>query len=257
MEMQLGIRKKSVFHTFRFRYIDVWSCPLDWLKIQVEEQTSFKNQLVVIPSGVDLGRFKNAPSREEARASLNLLTDAKLFGMVGRFDPKKGQLLLMQAMKHCKNTNFYVLFMGETTHNEGSDYLHEVQRFITENGLENRVEFRPYSSEIAHFYKSIDWMVMASDAETVGMVTIEALACGTPVLGSNAGGTPEILKEGLGGLLFETKNAFDLAQKIDFICANNLTIDTSILTKLAERFDHQQVCEKVEEYLRFNRTHDK
>lgn len=257
MEMQLGIRKKSVFHTFRFRYIDLWSCPLDWLKTQIEAQTKFKNHLTVIPSGIDLSRFAQAPSRLEARKSLNLPMDVKLFGMVGRFDPKKGQLLLMQAMKRCKNADFHVLFMGETTHNEGSDYLHSVQTFITENGLENRVEFRPYSSEIAHFYRCIDWMVMASDAETVGMVTIEALACGTPVLGSNAGGTPEILQEGLGGLLFETKNAADLADKIDFICANNLTSEESTLKKLAERFDHNKVCEAVEEHLHLTSTHDK
>ncbi len=255
MEMQLGIRKTSVLHTLRYRNIDVWSCPLDWLKKQVEQQTRFKNRLLVIPSGVDLSRFANTPSRTEARKKLNISGDVMVFGMVGRFDPKKGQLLLIKAMNLCENTDFHVLFMGETTHNEGSDYLNEVRTFIAENKLENRIEFRPYSAEIVDFYKSIDWMVMTSDSETVGMVTIEALACGTPVLGSNAGGTPEIMQEGTGGLLFETKNASDLAEKIDRICATNLTFDEAILKKLAERFDHQKVCRAVEEALSLHSTH--
>jgi glycosyltransferase involved in cell wall biosynthesis len=145
--------------------------------------------------------------------------------------------------------------MGETTHNEGSDYLQEVKAFIAENNLEDRVEFRPYSAEIVDFYKSIDWMVMASDSETVGMVTIEALAYGTPVLGSNAGGTPEIMQKGRGGVLFETKNAYDLAEKIDRICTTNLIMDEAILKKLAERFDHQKVCAAVEEALSLHPIH--
>lgn len=255
IEMQLGIRKKSLLHTIRYRYIDLWSCPLDWLKVQVEEQTRYKNRLVVIPSGLDLERFAHTPSRAEAREQLKIPLNVKIFGMVGRFDPKKGQLLLMNALNLCKNKDFHVLFMGETTHNEGSDYLNEVKAFIAENNLEDRVEFRPYSSDIALFYKSIDWMVMASDSETVGMVTIEALACGTPVLGSNAGGTPEILHEGRGGLLFETKNASDLAEKIDLICVSDLTVDEPILKKLAERFDHLNVCAAVEDCLGLNSIH--
>ena len=257
MEMQLGIRKKSLLHTFRYRYIDVWSCPLDWLKTQVEKQTRFKNRLLVIPSGVDLERFARPPSRMEAREKLNIPLNVNVFGMVGRFDPKKGQFLLIKAMSLCNNTNFRVIFMGETTHNEGSEYLTEVQAFIAENKLEDRVEFRPYSAELVDFYRSIDWMVMASDSETVGMVTIEALACGTPVLGSNAGGTPEIMQEGRGGLLFETKNASDLAEKIDRICSMDVTFDESTLKLLAERFDHRNVCEAVEDCLTLKSAHHK
>lgn len=256
MEMQLGIRKKSIFHTIRYRRIDLWSCPLNWLKDQVEQQTTFRNKLVVIPSGVDLKRFIQTDSRADSRKKLDLSPDALIFGMVGRFDRKKGQLLLLQALTKCTNAHFHVLFMGETTHNEGSEYMNEIRSFIAEHQLEQRVIFRPYDREIAHFYRSINWMVMASDAETVGMVTIESLACGTPVLGSNAGGTPEILEGGRGGMLFETKNADDLANKIDHICTTNLHVEESILKKLAQRFDHINVCEAVESVLSLEATHD-
>lgn len=246
MEMQLGIRKKSIFHTIRYRYIDVWSCPLSWLKEQVEELTHFRNKLTVIPSGICLDEFDELPSMETARSALKLPPNDLIFGMAGRFDPKKGQMILLEAILKAKNTNFTVLLMGETTQHEGSDYEKNLRNFIRENKLSNRVSMRPHGSSIVDFYGSIDWMVMASQSETVGMVTIEALASGKPVLGSNAGGTPEILRTNEGGMLFETMNSDDLAQKIDFIIDSARSFDPQKLKQLARPYDHREVCMKVE-----------
>lgn len=254
-EMQLGIRKKSIFHTIRYRYIDVWSCPLNWLKEQVENQTYFKNELVVIPSGIRLNEFDNLPSRELARQKLDLPNEGIILGMAGRFDPKKGQLMLLEAISKSKQTNFFVLFMGETTQHEGSEYEQSLFQFIEENGLKERVIFRPYGSKLTHFYRSIDWMVMASESETVGMVTIESLASETPVLGSNAGGTPEIMESTQGGILFETMNSDDLAIKIDQIIQTAPKYNPQKLRQLVEQNDHHEVCAKVEAALGLKPTH--
>ena len=255
MEMQLGIRKKSIFHTIRYRYIDVWSCPLHWLKEQVENQTHFKNDLVVIPSGIRLDEFSNLPSQKASRKELNLPQEGILLGMAGRFDPKKGQLVLLEAMLKSKHSNFSVLFMGETTQNEGSDYEKSLFQFIEENGLKNRVIFRPYGSNLTDFYRSIEWMVMASESETVGMVTIESLAAETPVLGSNAGGTPEIMNLHAGGILFETMNSDDLASKIDEIMESSPEATPKKMRQLVEQNDHLKVCAKVEAALHLKSTH--
>lgn len=255
MEMQLGIRKKSIFHTIRYRYIDVWSCPLNWLKKQVEDQTHFNNELVVIPSGIRLEEFNNLPSQEMARKELDLPKDGVILGMAGRFDPKKGQLILLEAMQKSNDSSFSILFMGETTQHEGTDYEKSLHAFIEENKLNGRVIFRPYGSSLIHFYRSIDWMVMASESETVGMVTIESLASETPVLGSNAGGTPEIMNSLEGGILFETMNSDDLASKIDQIVQTSPQHNPDKLRKLVNQNDHHEVCAKVEAALSIKPTH--
>ena len=90
---------------------------------------------------------------------------------------------------------------------------------------------------------------MASRAETFGMVTIEAMACGTPTLGSNAGGTPEILDQGKYGVLFEPMNATDLALKIDQIIEEKISIDIVSLKEEVKLYDHNTVCEEVEKAL--------
>lgn len=249
MEMQLGVKKTNLLHTLRFKYIDLWSCPLKWLKVQVETLTNFKNELVVIPSGLELSQFQNLPSKENSRSVLNLPPEKLTFGLIGRFDMQKGQLLLLKAMQQCRNKKFVVVLLGEPTLHEGDTYYNDLKTMIQSDQLEQRVFIRPFRKDTAVFYNSIDWLVMATKAETFGMVTIESLSCGTPVLGSNAGGTPEILENGKGGLLFEPLNEKDLATKIDQICEDTVTREREDLVGMANNYDHQDVCKKVEQAL--------
>lgn len=250
MEMQLGVRKTHILHAIRQRGIDVWSCPLPWLKHQVETMTRFRNTLVEIPSGIDLSHYASLPDKSEARAQLNLPDTARIFGLIGRFDPQKGQLLLLEAMKKAKTQDFHVALLGEPTFNEGDDYAQQLEQFIAENNLGNRVHIRPFMDHPQTFYVAADWIVMATKAETFGMVTLESLACGTPVLGSNAGGTPEILEHGKGGMLFESMDSDDLSKKISAICEENLQFSAETLQAMTRKYNHNDVCRLVEQYLK-------
>lgn len=252
MEMQLGVKKTNLLHTIRYRFIDHWSCPLNWLAGQVKDMTRFRNNLVVIPSGLELATFTNAQSKSECRKLLDLPGDSLLFGLIGRFDRQKGQLLLLEAMKVSTHDDFSIVLLGEPTLNEGEDYHKEMQAFVAENELEKRVHIRPFRQDIATFYSSVDWLVMATKAETFGMVTIEALASGVPVLGSNAGGTPEILQNGSGGVLFGSLDTHDLARKIDQICGNEFDFQPDELRKMASVYDHEKVCDQVADLLQLS-----
>ena len=121
-----------------------------------------------------------------------------------------------------------------------------MQSFIEQHQLKARVSIHPFQDNPSSFYNAIDWLVMATKAETFGMVTIESLACGTPVLGSNAGGTPEILENEKGGMLFQSLDVNDLANKIDLICERRETIEPFALKTMAKKYDHHIVCEMVE-----------
>lgn len=249
--MQLGVKKKNLLHTIRYRYIDLWVCPLPYLKRQVEEWTNYKNKLVVIPSGIDLSEFDTDQSSSYCREQLSLPTDILLFGIIGRIDPQKGQLLLLNSMTLCRNKDFSVVFMGDLTLNEGNQALNDIQSFISDHQLEHRVYLRPYQKDTSVFYKAIDWMVMASKAETFGMVTIEAIASGCPVLGSNKGGTPDIINtdSGIGGLLFESQDPVDLARRIDEIIDQKITFDAKELKAMASVYDFNRICYQIEEVL--------
>lgn len=246
MEMQLGVKKTHFLHSRRHNEIDLWACPLPWLEQQVRTMTRFKNKIVQIPSGMDLTQFQNIPTKEEARKQLELPENTILFGLMGRFDPQKGQLLLLKAMKKAKNKDFHVALLGEPTHNEAEEYYAEMLALMESELFKGRVHVRPYMKNPVAFYAALDWFVMATKAESIGMVTMESIACGTPVLGSNAGGTPEVLEQDKGGILFETMSADDLAEKIDVICDQNISKDSEVLREMAQQYDHNSVCAAVE-----------
>jgi glycosyltransferase involved in cell wall biosynthesis len=247
MEMQLGVKKTNLLHTIRFSYFDLWSCPLNWLQQQVLTMTKMKaSKVKVIPSGLDLRQFEVELSKSEAREQLNLPLDAVMVGLIGRFDPHKGQVLVLEAMKLAKDKQFICCFLGEPTKEAGSEYVDLMNKTIEENQLSERVFIRPFRKEIATFFKAIDVFVMASKAETFGMVTIEAMACGVPVIASNAGGSPEILDFGKFGLLFDPLSADSLAKKIDLFCEEPNAFSAAALKNEVLNYSHNDICAKVE-----------
>jgi glycosyltransferase involved in cell wall biosynthesis len=247
MEMQLGVSKRNLLHTLRFRQFNTWSCPLHWLEEQVKTKTRMPhNRIIHIPSGLELAPLQQALSKEEARRMLEVPQSELLIGLAGRFDPQKGQLLLLEAAKQLPHQSFGMVLLGAPTHNEGESYHREMLDLIETAGLSDRVFVRPFRNDIKTFYKAIDAFVMASKAETFGMVTIEAMACGTPVIGSNAGGTPELLKFGELGYLFEPLSSSDLANKITVFLAEPQHFSHEQLQEAMEQFDHHKVCETIE-----------
>lgn len=247
MEMQLGVSKRNLLHTIRFRQLDTWSCPLHWLAEQVQTLTKIsKEKIVVIPSGMELAPLLNAPDKMISRDLLHLPKDGLLIGLAGRFDPQKGQLLLLEAMQQLNRNDIGIVLLGAPTHGEGEEYHQRMLQLIAVSGMTERVYVRPFRKDIGVFYKAIDAFVMASKAETFGMVTIESMACGTPVIGSNAGGTPELLEFGKLGYLFEPLSAKDLARALNEFLDEPQRFDSDLLQETMQLFDHNKVCEAVE-----------
>ncbi len=250
MEMQLGVKKKNPFHTIRFSYFDLWSCPLNWLESQVKAMTHYDaRKIKVIPSGIELEPFQSSITKKEAREILELPEGRQVFGLIGRFDPHKGQLLLLEAMKIISDPNCVVCLLGESTKEAGMEYLEKMNAFIRQNNLSERVYIRPFRKDITIFYKAIDAFIMASKAETFGMVTIESMAAGTTVIASNAGGSPEILGFGHLGLLFEPMNASSLAAQMTNFIENPFKFHPKSLSDEAQKYDHHKMCENVEKAL--------
>ncbi len=249
MEMQLGIAKRDLLHTVRFSKINCWSCPLPWLAQQVKDRTRIPhNKITVIPSGLDLTPFDELPKQQEARTTLDLPEDKIIIGLIGRFDPQKGQDLLVSAFSKLDvliKEQAVILFLGEKTKNEADDYFENLQLQISKSGLDKYIFFQPFRKDVTLFYAAIDWLVMASKSETFGMVTIEALAAGKSIIGSNAGGTPEILEQGKYGYLFESMNAQDLSSALEKAIKHKI-FDSDKQRLAASKYNNEKVCELVE-----------
>ena len=213
--MQFTVNKRDLIHTFRFNAIDAWVSTLSFLREQVEQFTRYPKQNIhVVSLGVDTSRLRaNELLRLSARTHFQLSPDVFVFGVIGRLDPLKGQHLAIEALHrlHERNVKAHMLIVGESTRNEGNEYEASLRRQIEQLNLHEYVHIRPYSAEVFNFYHAIDAFLLSSKGETFGTVTIEAMALGLPVMGTNSSGTPELLNHGSCGLLVDPDDTFEWA----------------------------------------------
>lgn len=234
--MQIGVSKKDVFHTMRFAPIDAWVSTLEFLKQQVLASTKFSPAKIhVVPLGVDSVRLKNAPiTKQQAREHYRLPAEAFVFGLIGRVDPLKGQHVAIDALRllQAHGQQAHLLLVGESTRNEGNAYAQRIHDQIRDAGLQDVVHLYPYSREVAAFYKSIDVFLLCSKGETFGTVTVEAMACQVPIIGTNSSGTPELLGNGKYGALVFPDDAQELARAMLHLMDNPL--ESKVMAQLAE-----------------------
>ena len=168
----------------------------------------------VIPCGVNLDLFR-PNDRHEARQRIGLDGDDPLILYVGRMDPVKGIDRLLAAGARLKsNMDFYLWVVG------GDDAPGTEQRRLAalarRLGLRDTVTFtgRVPQKELPFFYNAADVFVLPSYYESFGMVALESLACGTPVVSTDVGGLKGILIENETGCVAGDGRAVTLAEKI-------------------------------------------
>ncbi|HEY4786389.1 MAG TPA: glycosyltransferase family 4 protein [Bacteroidales bacterium] len=253
--MQIGLNKKDILHTMRFSGIDHWIAPLNFLKNEVRERTRLDPaKIEVIPLGTEVNEFILPKyQKSEARHKLNIDPSVFLLGILGRIDPKKGQYFLVEAIRalNNKSINAELLIMGEPTINEPESYQYFValKQYLIEHNLSDKVHIRNYTSDISLFYNAIDVFILASEGETYGMVTIEAMLSRLPVIATNSGGTPEILNFGELGLLYIWNDLDNFCEKVSWILQNQEASDlmaTKAQKVASEKFSHNHECELIE-----------
>lgn len=252
--MKLSIPKRDLIHTIRYSRIDAWITSLPYLKKQTEAYIRInKDKVHVARLGVDAKRYAARYDKLELRRLLNLPTDKHIIGLVGRVDEQKGQLVLIKAFAELRDRDeWHLAFLGDFTANEESalNYFNEIQAYIKEKGLEDSVQFIPFRKDVEKFYAAIDIFVMASRSETYGMVTVEAMMAGNTILGTNAGGTPELLNHGEFGVLFEPDNHQDLSEKLNAISEqspdNNFKRE-DVREHAIETYSHSTEFQKLED----------
>jgi glycosyltransferase involved in cell wall biosynthesis len=154
--------------------------------------------------GVALDRFEPAalPSPQAARQKLGLPLHGPLIGIVGRLQRWKGMHVLVQAMPKVlqKCPDAHCVVVGGK-HDLEPDYEDFLKSEIATLGLQEKVIMPGLQRNIPEWVQAMDVFVHASDKEPFGIVIIEAMALGKPVIAGDAGGPTEIITDGINGLL--------------------------------------------------------
>lgn len=210
-------------------------------------------KVCTIPPGVDLELFR-PHDRVACRARLGLSPTEPLVLFCGRVDPIKGIETLIEAIARLHsgdNNPPRVLFVGGSLdeHGEPEGALTAVAAQAESLGVRDRFVFvgsQP-QDELPLFYSAADVVAVPSRYESFGLVAVEAMACGVPVVGSRVGGLKFTIEEGVAGLLVPWGDAPALAAALDQVLT-----DADLRSELAgnarpsvERFAWPAVAESV------------
>lgn len=205
---------------------------------------------VILP-GIPLGPYAH-PDREAARTLLGLEPDERAIGIVGRLQPWKGQHLLLRAgakiLGHEPRARIVVI--GGAVGGFSANHPAELRSLAQDAGIDDRVSFLGHRDDVPALLPGLDVFVMASDAEPFGLVTVEAMAAGVPVVASRAGGTPEIVIDGVHGSLFEPGDVLALADAVISILGDPgraATMAAAGRSRAFEAFDIARYVTQIED----------
>lgn len=183
------------------------------------------DKIHVVYNGIDLERFRPHHDGDSVRRDLGIPHDASVVLLTGRLCPDKGQGDLLQAVALLKDRgcNATALLVGRDdvmATPGGGSYRAELMRLARELSIEDRVVFVEQSSEMPAMIAAADVVTLPSYTESFGMVLGEAMACGRPVVGSVCGGIPELIHDGVTGLLVPIGAPVELADALERLLAD-------------------------------------
>ena len=166
-------------------------------------------RISVVHSGIDLQRFTGI-SGDHLLSEFKLKPDATVVINVAHLAGHKGQQFLVRAIPHVlkkiPGVRFFIVGEGEL--------MAELQALSESLGIKQPLTFTGFRKDVGAFYNIADLFVMSSVQEGLGTAVLDALALGKPVVAANAGGIPEIIKDGETGRLVEAANPQALAKGI-------------------------------------------
>lgn len=176
-------------------------CNSEAIRRRFPESGPGSGRVVTLLNGVDLGGFHPGAPGGGVRAEMGIPADAFVASILSRLAPEKGQRTFLRAARrlHGEFPEIHFLVVGRA---EPGDKEFEAELRAEAGRLNGTVAFAGFRRDMPACFAASDVVVLASSAEPCGRVLFEAMASGKPVVGTESGGTPEIVRDGETGLLF-------------------------------------------------------
>jgi len=216
-----------------------------------------EKKIKVITIGVDTKIFRPIKN-ERARKLVRIKNNESAILYVGRIEWRKGIGTLLYAfrevVKDYSNAKLYIIGGGKSKSArklEEAEYK-RLKKISQELGIEKRIIFLgpKKQNELYKYYSAADACIVPSYYEPFGIVPLESMACGTPVVASCTGGLRYTVKDKITGCLFEPKNYEDLVDKINTVLENGKDFYAgNCLKRISDEFQWEEIAGQYEIFL--------
>lgn len=218
--------------------------PRDGAIVGVSNQTSTILQSIVgkstqvscVANGVDVARFQRVSSdRDALRAELEIPAGGRIIGSVGRLSPENDYATLIGAfvnVLHAHGSTYLVLAGA-------GPELNHLQNEAKRHGVGSRVFFIGPRSDVSRVLSALDVFVLSSLTEGTSMALLEAMAAGVPIVATAVGGTTDLIRNEVHGLLVPSQNPDELARAISRVLgerALSVALAAAAATLVRERY---------------------
>ena len=207
---------------------------------------ALSERIGVVPCGVNLEQFKPI-NKESARQYLGFGND-KIILFVGRIDPLKGIDKLIKAIPYLQNIRGLKLMViggGEHSRRE----IEQLQKLACNLNIQDSVTFLGLikHEQLPYFYSAADACVVPSYYESFGLVALESLACGTPVVATDVGNLKSVIRQGETGYVVTDNAPHHLADKIALLLSRSSTDteSTRSIRASVSRFSWSNIAEAI------------
>ena len=173
-----------------------------WLTLGLDDMKT-----ILLYDGIFISEIKPADIRKEWDISDS---NKYIIGCVGRLSWEKGHTFLLNAFKHFSETipDAVLMIVGDGAIKK------ELELTANEIGIREKIIFTGHQLNSLEMIASFDLLIVPSEKEPFGLVTIEGMQVGTPVIGTNSGGIPDIIENNSNGLLVEYNDTKGLSEKM-------------------------------------------
>lgn len=239
-----GLRMGTIrfMRDYAARRADELIVPSEYLRAVVENWSRGIRDVHVIPNGV---RRKCVGAREVRRVGTGESARLQVL-FVGRLIRHKRVALVLEAVARVPAVDLHIVGEGP----EQGSLVEEIRNL----GLEDRVYLwgRLPQEDVFATMRSSDVLINVSEYEGLPHVAIEALSCGTPVVGSDVGGMQEVIQDGVNGLLLSEVTAETVASAWNDLLTKNGLLDglTENAERSASRWDFRRTVDAIEDVFR-------
>ena len=248
-QMKISRPKRDLYHKFVYSNIDLFLVITKKLYYEACDYLPIhKSKIHVLEYGINIPSKDSLVDKEKFYSDNDLDNSIFLIGVFSRIEEQKGQHLVLNAISQSEH-EIQLCIIG---HSMDNSYKHRLQDDALRLNIQHHVHFIDFVDSPMSYMPCFDLIILPTYEETFGLIVAEAMMMEVPVIGSNAGGVPEIINHQENGLLFESKNYTDLQKRIDFIIEKKESTK-QLVNKASqfanERYDYDKHFVKFEELI--------